>query len=379
MQNDNKGKRISGMTEANQQGHLASDASVRQLLKPITKYLKTEGATELCINRPGTVFVEIGAKFERFEAPELTMSALLALVRAVSHYVKQGVKEQTPILSATLPDGERIQVIIPPALEPGTICICIRVPAKEIFTLESYKENGYFDKLIGAKPKSFEEKEGLLNYADKKLCNLLKEKSIYDFLIQAVKLKKTIAVVGDTGSGKTTFMKTLCQIINHTERLVTIEDVRELFLDKHENRVHLLYSKGGQGLAKVTPADLISACMRLKPDRVLLAELRGGEAFDFLKLLTTGHAGSITSFHAESCALATERYVLMSKEHEQAAIYDAEELKRLVTLTIDIVIHVTAEVIENDKGEPIRKDRYITEISFDPLTKLYQRFGDAVL
>ena len=119
--------------------------------------------------------------------------------------------------------------------------------------------------------------------------------------------------------------------------------------------------------------------MRMRPDRVLLAELRGGEAFDFLKLLTTGHSGSITSFHAESCALAGERYVFMCKEHEQAAIYDADALKRLIALTIDIVIHVEVEKIYDAAGEPLRKERYISEIQFNPVAKLMTRFGDAEL
>jgi type IV secretion system protein VirB11 len=90
-------------------------------------------------------------------------------------------------------------------------------------------------------------------------------------------------VVGDTGSGKTTLMKALCQIIPGAERLITIEDVRELFLPMHGNVVHLLYSAGKQGVADISAQDLIRSCMRMKPDRVLLAELRGAEAFDFLK------------------------------------------------------------------------------------------------
>ena len=157
-----------------------------------------------------------------------------------------------------------------------------------------------------------------------------------------------------------------------------VEDVRELFLPLHDNRVHLLYSKGGQGVARVSPSELIASNMRMKPDRVLLAELRGGEAFDFLKLLTTGHSGSITSFHAESCALAAERYVFMCKEHEQAAIYDAAALKRLVALTIDIIVHVVARTTFED-GVATRKDRYVAEVHFDPIAKLLARFGDATL
>ncbi len=137
-------------------------------------------------------------------------------------------------------------------------------------------------------------------------------------------------------------MKSACQCIPCTERLTTIEDVREIFLPHHPNRVHLLYSRGSQGVATVTPSDLITSNLRMKPDRVLLAELRGAEAYDFFKLLTPGHSGSITTFHAESCALAYERYVFMCKEHSNASVYNAEALKRLVTLTIDIIIHLLA-------------------------------------
>jgi type IV secretion system protein VirB11 len=119
--------------------------------------------------------------------------------------------------------------------------------------------------------------------------------------------------------------------------------------------------------------------MRMKPDRVLLAELRGGEAFDFLKLLTTGHSGSLSSFHAESCALAFERYVFMCKEHEHASIYDAEALKRLVRLTIDVIVHIKVRRIFDAQGTPIAKERYVSEVHYDPLAKLQARFGAAQL
>ncbi len=185
-------------------------------------------------------------------------------------------------------------------------------------------------------------------------------------------------MVGDTGSGKTTLMKTLCQDIPLSERLITIEDVRELLLPNHGNCVNLLYSKGGQGVAAVTPADLIAASMRMRPDRVLLAELRGSEAFDFLKLLTTGHSGSITSYHAESCALALERYVLMAKEHKDAAIFDAEGLKRLVRLTIDIIVHMRAEIVTDAKGATLKR-RFVSEIHFDPVKRRRDRFEDSVI
>ena len=208
-----------------------------------------------------------------------------------------------------------------------------------------------------------------LNPVDKGLVEALSKRDLKAFFQKAVLHKKNIAVVGETGSGKTTLMKSICQSSPSHERLITIEDVRELVLPSHPNCVHLLYTKGGQGVARITPADLIATTMRMKPDRVLLAELRGSEAFDYLKLLTTGHSGSITSYHAESCALAPDRYVMMCKEHPDAGIFDAASLKRLVTMTIDIVVHVSVELVFDDEGGAVRKDRYISEIGFDPVAK----------
>jgi len=104
--------------------------------------------------------------------------------------------------------------------------------------------------------------------------------------------------------------------------------------------------------------------------------LRGAEAFDFLKLLTTGHAGSVTSFHAESCATAAERYVFMAKEHPQAAIYDPQALKRLIALTIDVVMHVQARNVYDRHGQPLRKERFVSAVSFDPIAKLQAQVGN---
>jgi type IV secretion system protein VirB11 len=309
----------------------------------------------------------------------LTLERCLSLANAIATYTEQAIGPQRPILSATLPGGERVQIVVPPAVESGTVSLSIRRPSSSIKTLEEYRSSGAFSRYVWAKAPQFEERLAELDPIDRKLADHLDSNELGEFLTLAVEQKKNIAFVGNTGSGKTTLMKTVCQDIPRHERLITIEDVRELFLPNHPNRVHLLYSKGGQGVAQVTPSDLIASNMRMKPDRVLLAELRGGEAFDFLKLLTTGHSGSITSYHAESCALAMERYVFMAKEHEQAAIYDADSLKRLVALTIDVIIHVVAQTSYDENGIAIAKERYVGEVHFDPIAKLQARFGDAKL
>lgn len=355
---------------------LAGDVAIRNYLNPIKAHLESMGATEVWINRPGELVVQVGGRNVHIDEPSLTYEALDALATAVAVYAKQeGFGPASPLLSATLPDGERIQIAAPPAVEPGLYSITIRIPGEGIIPLADYQTRGAFDKYEWGCPRDYAERRMSLPGDDRALADALHARNLMQFLILAIDMKKTIAVVGDTGSGKTTLMKSLCQLIPRDERLITIEDVRELFLPLHDNRVHLLYSKGGQSVAKVSPSDLIASCMRMTPSRVLLAELRGLEAWDFLKLLTTGHAGSITSYHAESCELAYERFMFMAKENEQAASLSRDELKHLVQLTVDVVIHVTRKVSKDSDGNVTGVERYVDEVAFDPWAKMEAEFG----
>ena len=354
------------------------DTAVRELLRPLERFFRLEGVTEVVINRPGEVLYEQGPDWMAEDVPELPQGRLLALVRAIATFSDQNVGPRAPILSAILPDGQRVQIMVPPAVPPDTISLSIRLPAQIIRTLEDYDRDGAFGRYVWPSSRELPRLRSELGAEDLRLVDALASRDLPAFLKAAVGGRRNLAVVGDTGSGKTTLMKTLCQHIPRSDRIITIEDVRELLLPQHRNLVHLLYSRGGQGVAVVTPADLIAACMRMRPDRVLLAELRGSEAFDFLKLLTTGHSGSITSYHAESCALALERYVLMAKEHTDAAIFDAEGLKRLVRLTIDVIVHVQAEVVVDEEGQ-VGNRRCGREVHGDPVGRRRDRFEDNVI
>jgi type IV secretion system protein VirB11 len=175
----------------------------------------------------------------------------------------------------------------------------------------------------------------------------------------AVCSRKNILVSGPTGSGKTTWTKALIREIPSDERLVTIEDAKELVLDRHPNHVRLYYSKDDQGVARVTPKQLLESCLRMKPDRILLAELRAEEAFDYLRNVNSGHPGSITSVHATSAELAFEQLVLLVKQNPGGRELARQDIKSLLYLLIDVVIQFGVE----------RHERFIKEIWFDPERK----------
>src|SRR5206468_5879412 len=158
---------------------------------------------------------------------------------------------------------------------------------------------------------------------------------------------------------KTTWTKALIREIPRDERLITIEDACELVLDGHPNHVRLFYSKDDQGLSRVKPKQLLEACLRMRPDRILLAELRAEEAFDYLRNVNSGHPGSITSVHAASAELAFEQLVLLVKQSAGGRDLARSDIKDLLYLLVDVVIQCGVE----------RHERFIKEIWFQPARK----------
>lgn len=354
---------------------LPDDASVRELMRPFAPLLDDADVTELVINRPQRVLTETHLGWRGHDYADLDYERLMSFAVAVATLTNQEVSVQHPVLSALLPGDARIQIVVPPVVPPRTVSVTIRRPSAREKSLDAYRDEGLFDDTVWHRPDGLDTVLPTLRLTDRKLVQCLEERDWFAFFELAVTGRLNIVVVGNTGSGKTSLMKTLCRSIPPTERIVTIEDVRELFIRHIENCVHLLYSKGGHGQARVTPADLIASTMRMRPDRVMLAELRGAEAYDFLKLLTTGHAGSITSYHASSATVAIERFALMAKEHPEAAAYDDTALKRLLTLTIDVVAHMEANPIYDDAGKQVGKRWGMTEVWFDPVRKAHTTFS----
>lgn len=322
-------------------------------LSPLTHIFAEDGVNEISINRPLEAWVENKGEIRYESMPALDFEHLKGLALLIAQSTEQKVSEERPLLSATLPNGYRVQVVIPPACEPGTIGFSIRKPSAMKFTLDDYEKMGAFSSTAV---------EEVIDETDIKLAQMIKEKKIKDFLYNAILNKKNIIISGGTSTGKTTFTNAMLRTIPHDERLITVEDAREIDLNEHPNRMHLLASKGGQGRANVTTQDLIEACLRLRPDRIIVGELRGAEAFSFLRAINTGHPGSISTLHADTPAMALEQLKLMVM---QAGLgMPPDQIK-------DYILHVVDAVVQLKRGA--KGVRYISEIYFKHMDKLDQK------
>jgi type IV secretion system protein VirB11 len=320
-------------------------------LRALRPMLSDPQVTELCINRPLEAFLETSAGWRREPLPFADFDWCSRLAKLVANSTQQRIDATSPLLSASLPSGERVQIVMPPATSAGCVAITIRRPANQVWSIEELASRGIFRKA--------RTQGGNLDDTEQELLRLLASSDYETFMRLAVRSRKNILVSGPTGSGKTTWTKALIREIPSEERLVTIEDAQELVLDRHPNHVRLFYSKDDQGVARVTPKQLLESCLRMKPDRILLAELRAEEAFDYLRNVNSGHPGSITSVHATSAELAFEQLVLLVKQNQGGRDLARADIKSLLYLLIDVVIQFGVE----------RHERYIKEIWFDPERK----------
>lgn len=313
-------------------------------LKPITLILNREGIDELSINAPNEAWVEKNGDMFKVDMPGYDIRHLKSLARLIAQSTDQKISEEQPLLSATLPAGYRIQVVFPPACENTTVIMSIRKKSDLAWTLEDYEKMGAFDSTSVV---------ALKDGSNVVLSKLMKAGMIKQFLYKAIFAKKNIIIAGGTSTGKTTFTNACLRAIPRIERLISVEDAREIDLSLHPNRVHLLSSKGGQGRANVTTQDLIEACLRLRPDRIIVGELRGSEAFSFLRAINTGHPGSISTLHADTPTMALQQLKLMVM---QAGLgMPPDDIFKYIQNVVDIVVQLK----RGAKGR-----RYISEVYF---------------
>ncbi len=315
-------------------------------LRPLQGWLDRPDVTDILINAPGEVWIEtLGGEAERHAAPELTDTVLWRLAGQIAAAVHQGVNRENPLLSATLPGGARVQIIAPPATR-GPMAIAIRKHVVNDLSLDDYASAGAFDH---ARRSNLDER----SQVDLALQAALDAGRIAEFLQGAVQARKNIIVSGGTSTGKTTFLNALVKEVPAHERLIVIEDTPEVRL-KHANTIGLVAVRGDLGETKVTVEDLLQASLRMRPDRIILGELRGAEAYSFLRAVNSGHPGSITTVHADNPRAAIDQIALMVLQG--GANLARGEIIDYVGAMVDVAVQLS-----RSGGR-----RVISEVAFNP-------------
>lgn len=298
-------------------------------LAPLQGFLDRGEVTDLFINRPGELWVEtLGGTTEQHAVPELDEDSLWRLARQVAGLAHQGINREYPLLAATLPDGARVQIVAPPATRTG-FAIAIRKHVVPDLTLADYLADGAFEAADFAlgRPR----RPALAPPTDDSPAALAA------YLGDLVRNRRNILISGGTSTGKTTFLNALIKEIPPQERLLLIEDTAEVVIPV-ANSVALLAVKGALGEARITADDLLQAALRMRPDRIILGEVRGGEALTFLRAINTGHPGSLTTIHADSPAGAIEQLALIALQ--AGTRLTRTDIVDYVTNTIDAIVQL---------------------------------------
>ena len=319
---------------------------LRSFLAPLTGMLARPDVTDIYVNRPGELWAETtGGGIERHEAPGLDESTLARLARQIAALSHQGISREHPLLSATLPDGARIQIIAPPATR-GPLALAIRKHVSPELDLSDYVQSGAFGETKARQ--GFERSQG-----DKALADMLAAGDIGGMLSAAVRGRKNILVSGGTSTGKTTFLNALLKEVPAEERLILIEDTPELYV-RHENHIGLIAARSALGEAQVETDDLVAASLRMRPDRIILGELRGKEAYSFLRAVNTGHPGSMTTVHADSPERAVEQIVLLVLQG--GTQLGRDDVRHYVSQTVDVFVQLTRSGGRRRVAEVVLRD-----------------------
>ncbi|MEG3145485.1 P-type DNA transfer ATPase VirB11 [Sphingomonas sp. RT2P30] len=299
-------------------------------LAPLASVLERGDVTDVYINRPGEYWVETtSGAIERHDAPGLDDTTLARLARQIASLSHQGISREHPLLSATLPDGARVQIAAPPATR-GPLAIAIRKHVSSDLALSDYVAKGAF-------ADTHRGKVGERSAVDEQLAAMLDAGDIAGMLASAVRARKNILVSGGTSTGKTTFLNALLREVPSDERLILIEDTPELLL-RHENAVGLLAARSALGEAQISADDLLAASLRMRPDRIIVGELRGPEAYTFLRAVNTGHPGSMTTVHADSAERAIEQITLLVLQ--TGTRLGREDVHHYVRTTVDVFVQL---------------------------------------
>lgn len=315
-------------------------------LRPLSKYLNDPATFEVRVNKFGQVVSDTVNGRILHDDPAITEDYLHGLTNYLLHL--NGLSF-APINYVKLPDGSRGTFCWPPAVVDGIALACIRKHLPVTKTLEELQTEGRFER---AKHRTFADQLRLEPFEEEML-ELLQAGDLVRFMRRAVQTKRNIAVSGPTGSGKTTFTRSLLLEVPRTERVILMEDVHEVTATNQDEIGYMLYGETDDG--RVSARDCLKACMRLSPDRIFMTELRDDAAWDYLASANTGHPGGIFSTHAESAQTTPARIATLVKASKIGAMLDHEVIMKTIMTTLDVVVYM--------------EKRDIVDVLYDPLAK----------
>jgi pilus assembly protein CpaF len=310
--------------------------TILPFLHPIASLITDPGVSEVMVNGDGAIFIQRAGRLHPVDA-KIEQKYLSTAVKRIARSLGEDISESKPLLDARLPDGSRVAAAFPPC-SPHGVTLTVRKFRPHWFTLDELVE-------ADALPRA-----------------------VADQLTQAVRERQTVLVSGGTDTGKTTFTKALLDLVPQAERLGVIEDTMELKIDhpnvfRFEARKELRDGAGNVVTPAVTIRDLVKATLRHRPDRLIIGEVRGGEAFDLLDALNTGHAGSISTLHANSATQALSRLASLALRADVDIPYRAIQAE--IGDLVNLVIH-----IERREGRRFLSDLLQVE-GFDAETNQY--------
>ena len=298
-------------------------------LSPIVPYLEDSSITEVMINSHESIFIERGGVMQKLQIklPHLAIDAAIRAIMAIN------AKDTSYIMDARLP-GLRIAAAVPPVALHGPM-MTIRKHASTLYELDDFVRQGSFNKGDVAIEIERAEEEAMESGA------AFGGQGLADFLKWAIRSKKNLLIAGGTGSGKTTLLSSCLAEIPDSERIITCEDTNEILL-KQSNIVQF-EAYVAPNSTPITIRDLIRICLRSRPDRIIVGEIRGAEAYDFLDAMNTGHAGSLCTLHADSAFLALRRLESLIRMSPTASNLPLVDMRGSIASAIDYVLHQSRE------------------------------------
>jgi pilus assembly protein CpaF len=307
-------------------------------LRPIEGLIRDPDISDILVNGPDRVFIEKFGEMQRVPGVTLTEKSLQVAIRNIARVLGDDISEEKPILDARLPDGSRVTAIIPPCSVNGT-SIAIRKFQSKLFGPQDLVRIGTLTP---------------------------------ELLVQlqtAVEIHQNLLIAGGAGTGKTTLLNALSNFIGAEERVVLIEDTSEIHIEK-DNVVRLEARREQTNLPAISIRDLLKATLRLRPDRIILGEVRGGEAFDLLQALNTGHSGSLSTIHASTAAEAISRFatcVLIS-----GIDLPYKVIRQNIGESLDLVIQMKRQAGKRAVAEVLKIKRYVPAEDYYEFETLYQ-------